>query len=260
MPKKIFVFDIDETLLTCPAFHDGLSIINDVPREVSHFCVYGESYEPSYTINREKIAVLMQAILSNNDEIAFVTAGNCSKQEIQFFCGVEYGINLPEDFCFYNKVQYKVYNLREIAAKYNAQYEDVILIDNCKYHTQSASRSGFSAIRADTNNIPPNNDPYELYGIDKTNGTRYIAQLDALVAEQTQAKERLAQQNEKQETESDDEFFDALESLDEENHSDTKSTHHPAEAADSTLFFTTGESTPSTDPQALSIALPASKQ
>ncbi|PRP61285.1 hypothetical protein C7B72_22850, partial [Bacillus halotolerans] len=128
------------------------------------------------------------------------------------------------------------------------------------YHTQSASRSGFSAIRADTNNIPPNNDPYELYGIDKTNGTRYIAQLDALVAEQTQAKERLAQQNEKQETESDDEFFDALESLDEENHSDTKSTHHPAEAADSTLFFTTGESTPSTDPQALSIALPASKQ
>ncbi|QGP53167.1 hypothetical protein PsalMR5_00574 [Piscirickettsia salmonis] len=62
MPKKIFVYDIDETLLTCPKSH---SLINKVPNTRSHYSVYGSNY-PSYTINRDKIAELMQAILMNN--------------------------------------------------------------------------------------------------------------------------------------------------------------------------------------------------
>ncbi|QGP53165.1 hypothetical protein PsalMR5_00572 [Piscirickettsia salmonis] len=126
----------------------------------------------------------------NKDEIAFITAGSCSKEKIKHFCQIEYNIKLPDNFCFYNGSRNKTLDLQKIVDERHVPPNDVILIDNSKHHTQAATQYGFSVIGVDTNHAPSNPD----YGIDYTNGSLYIQQLEAIVAEQTKARELLAQQ------------------------------------------------------------------
>ncbi|WP_416430529.1 hypothetical protein [Piscirickettsia salmonis] len=129
----------------------------------------------------------MKAILMNKDEIAFITAGSCSKEKIKHFCQIEYNIKLPDNFCFYDGSRNKTLDLQKIIDRCHVPPRDVILIDNNKHHIQAAAQSGFSVIGVDTNHDPTNSD----YGIDYTDGSLYIQQLEAIVAEQTRKRRYL---------------------------------------------------------------------
>ncbi|ALA24435.1 hypothetical protein Psal071_01024 [Piscirickettsia salmonis] len=90
--KKIFVFDIEETLLTTIS-PTRQPYINQVQIDPSHYNpyhplhenVYHNTRSMCYTINREKMAEIMKAILANGDEIAFATTGPLSKDRIHTF-------------------------------------------------------------------------------------------------------------------------------------------------------------------------------
>ncbi|WP_416431087.1 hypothetical protein [Piscirickettsia salmonis] len=170
--KKIFVFDIEETLLTAIS-PTRQPYVNQVPREPSRYNPYHPRQENvphstrsmCYTINREKTAEIMKAILANGDEIAFITTGGFPKDRIYIFFQTEYGINLPADFLFYNRAVYKTESLKKIAESRRIAYENVVLIDNAKPHIEYALNLGFSVIPVDTNNIPDK----PVYGVDTTN-------------------------------------------------------------------------------------------
>ncbi|RNC76533.1 hypothetical protein DA717_15460, partial [Piscirickettsiaceae bacterium NZ-RLO2] len=72
MPKKIFIFDIDETLL-CRG--KSLYRLNSVEITRSSYDPYSKSGLGCYTLQKEKMAAIMQGIIANGDDIAFVTAG-----------------------------------------------------------------------------------------------------------------------------------------------------------------------------------------
>ncbi len=193
MPKKIFVFDIDETLLSDVGLFKDLHQIdqplNEVKKDHATFNPYDvlsnpyRSMSDVVVINKEKIAEIMRGILANGDEVAFVTAGSISKENMRKFCQQEYGISLPDHFYFYND-RNKTPRLKEIALYRGVPHQDVILIDNAKNHISDAEQSGFSVIRADTNNISS----HPNYGVDQTNGELYIQQLETIVAEQARAR------------------------------------------------------------------------
>ncbi|QNR81523.1 hypothetical protein [Piscirickettsia salmonis] len=132
------------------------------------------------------MAEIMKAILANGDEIAFATTGPLSKDRIHTFFQTEYGINLPADFQFYNQTADKTESLKQIAESRRVAYENVILIDNAKMHIELALDFGFSVIPVDTNNVPDN----PVYGVDTTNGTLYIQELEIIVNEQTRLNAR----------------------------------------------------------------------
>ncbi|RNC76936.1 hypothetical protein DA717_13140 [Piscirickettsiaceae bacterium NZ-RLO2] len=170
MPKYIFIFDLDETLL---CHGSNLNWLNPlVPRTLSNYDPYNTP-PGCYTLHKEKIKAIMQGIVSNGDDIGFITAGGIEKEAIKGFCNSEYGIDLGERFEFYNRMQNKLPSLRWIATSHKTLKSNVIFVDNNLHHINSAYKEGFTIVYADNNCR------------DDSCGARYIEKLESIVAERT---------------------------------------------------------------------------
>ncbi|RNC76550.1 hypothetical protein DA717_15365, partial [Piscirickettsiaceae bacterium NZ-RLO2] len=90
MPKMIFTFDLDQTLL-CHA--EELNSLNSVHKTCSHYDPYQGAFKGCYTLQKEAMEVIIQDILKNGNEIAFITAGSIKKQELKQFFQTEYSID-----------------------------------------------------------------------------------------------------------------------------------------------------------------------
>ncbi|OAJ33972.1 hypothetical protein [Piscirickettsia salmonis] len=181
MPKMIFTFDLDATLL-CNS--QDLQSLNTVERTPSNYDPYQGDFGGCHTLQKEKTKKIMQDILKNGDEITFITAGSIKKSEIKQFFQVEYNIDLGDDFQHYYNTIDKTAALMQIAGEND--YTNIVLIDNYFPHIESADTAGFKTIYADNNKN------------DLTNGINYIQQLEEITAERTikpyykQAEEDLA--------------------------------------------------------------------
>ncbi|OAJ34215.1 hypothetical protein [Piscirickettsia salmonis] len=148
MPKKIFIFDLDETLFCASAI---LSRLNTVEKAPSSYDPYHGLFSGCYTLKKEKMTAIMQVILTNGDEIGFITAGSISKESIKCFCLSEYGIGLTDDFKRYNKALDKMPALKELAESYKVPYSYVVFVDNSLDHIKPAHDAGFNVVYADNN-------------------------------------------------------------------------------------------------------------
>ncbi|RNC77727.1 hypothetical protein ACGP04_09210 [Piscirickettsia salmonis] len=201
MPKNIFVFNINKTLLWA---EEHPRTINQVPTQ-STWPFYG--CDNIHIINQEKIAKIMQAILANGDQIVFLqeraktTKNNTreekekeqtEKAEFLRLCTDKYGISLqPNNIYFHHGSDGKIARLLSISQNQQIPRENVILIDNNKSHIKSARNAGFQTVDVDTN-WSHNPD----YGSDSTHGKQYIQNLETIVNKQTlflKAKESLQQ-------------------------------------------------------------------
>ncbi|ALA26335.1 hypothetical protein Psal071_00198 [Piscirickettsia salmonis] len=198
----IFTFDLDETLL---CNNQGLLSLNAVERTPSNYDPYQGAFSGCHTLQKEKTKKIMQDILKNGDEIAFITAGSIKKSEIKQFFQIEYSIDLGNDFQHYYNTRDKTSALIEIAGE-NC-YTNIVLIDNYSPHIESADTAGFKTIYADNNKN------------DLTNGTHYIQQLEEIIAERTikpyykQAEENLAAAIRKRELEHKIAFLTIIEKI-----------------------------------------------
>lgn len=165
--KKIYVWDIDETLLTT-----RLTYINWVDRTRSTFNPYRNKKQTCYTLNKEKMKNILKAIIDNGDEIGFITTSELTKEDIKIFFKKEFGIKLKKDFLFYNRNNYpnesKIVKLMRIANLTSVPPNHIYLIDNLQETVEQAIRSGFNGIYVDNNPI------------DSTDGTVYIEQLQKI--------------------------------------------------------------------------------
>ncbi|MCF6766692.1 hypothetical protein L3V82_13035 [Thiotrichales bacterium 19S3-7] len=170
--KKTFVFDIDETILSCD---NNLSQIfgttnqkkklNDVEKTISEFSPYGKFQ--CWTLKKQEMSEIFRGILNNDDEIAVVTSGGLTKDKIKLFFTNEYGINLGDSFKHYNHIKNKIPILKDIKGEREAS--DIIFVDNSKKNINSARNEGFITVYADTN---PKN---------KSNGKKYILTLQNII-------------------------------------------------------------------------------
>ncbi|OAJ33139.1 hypothetical protein [Piscirickettsia salmonis] len=170
MPKNIFIFDIDETLLC-----HGSTLIRLNPLVMRTLSSYDPYNTPPgcYVLHKEKITAIMQGIVSNGDAIGFITAGGMEKEAIKEFYNREYGINLGDRFEFYNRMQSKLPSLQWIAESNRTLKSNVIFVDNCFSHIESAYKQGFTVVYADNNCS------------DTTYGAQYIEQLESIVTERS---------------------------------------------------------------------------
>ncbi|MGJ3494511.1 hypothetical protein PsalN5692_01008 [Piscirickettsia salmonis] len=201
MPKNIFVFNINKTLLWA---EEHPRTINQVATQ-STWPFYGR--DNIHIINQEKIAKIMQEILANGDQIAFLQERPTpekgknreeqrKEQNASFleFCSHEYGLSLrPNSIHFHHGGDGKIARLLSISENQQIPRENVILIDNNKSHTKSARNAGFQTVDVDTN-WSHNPD----YGSDSTHGRLYIQNLETIVNKKTlflKIKESLQQVN-----------------------------------------------------------------
>ncbi|OAJ32987.1 hypothetical protein [Piscirickettsia salmonis] len=124
MPKKTFAFDLDETLLTAVEREEHLNL---VPRTLSGYDPYNGYYSGTYTLQKEKMAAMMQNILLNGHEVICITSGDISKEEAKKFFLVEYNVGLGNSFLHFNKIKNKTPILKKIAGQRN--YSDIVFID-----------------------------------------------------------------------------------------------------------------------------------
>ncbi|QGN96887.1 hypothetical protein Psal071_03512 (plasmid) [Piscirickettsia salmonis] len=169
MPKMIFTFDLDQTLL-CHA--EELNSLNSVYKTCSHYDPYEGAFKGCYTLQKEAMKEIIQDILKNGNEIAFITAGSIKKQELKQFFQTEYSIDLGEHFQHYYDTEDKTSALKQIAN--NQPYFNTMLIDNNYKHVNLARKAGFRAIYVDNN-----------CG-DLTDGTQHIQDLQKVIHEQAQ--------------------------------------------------------------------------
>ncbi|OAJ35533.1 hypothetical protein [Piscirickettsia salmonis] len=206
MPKNIFVFNINKTLLWAEEFP---KTINQIPITLSTWPAY--RHDNIHVINKEKIAKVMQEILANGDQIAFLQEvpmpeKNKSRkkqreeQDANFleFCSHEYGLSLrPNSIHFHHGGDDKVACLLRISEYQQLPHQNIILIDSNKNHTRSARKTGFQAVDVDSNwDHNTNCDLNPSYGLDSTHGKQYIKTLETIVSKQTlflKAKESLQQ-------------------------------------------------------------------
>ncbi len=173
--RKIFVFDIDQTILS-----DFTSdyCLNQCKKTISQYDPFmGQLGEGCYTLHKNKLSQIMQSIIANGDDIAFITSGTLPKQHIEIFFKHELNTQLNE-FEYFNDIEDKTPYLVQIANKGNYDRHDVIFIDNRKHHITPARNEGFTAIYADNNSK------------DKTNGELYLAELNKIIEEQARARAR----------------------------------------------------------------------
>lgn len=176
MPKKIFIFDIDETLLVTP---NRYGLINQTDRTATINDPYSGNYGQCQTIQKEKLAKIFRDILANGDEIAFVTSGMITKDKIKAFCLSEYDVDLGDNFQHHRGILDKTPVLKQIAG--DKPYPDIVFVDNSSHHIEPAKRAGFTTVYADNN------------ATDRTNGTRYIRHLDIIVSGAKLLEENLNQ-------------------------------------------------------------------
>ncbi|ODN43672.1 hypothetical protein [Piscirickettsia litoralis] len=165
MAKKVFVFDIDETLLSSRPNID--KILNKVSKTPSSYDPYGGYFGTCYSINKQKMKSIMESIIAEGHAIAFVTAGNIEKYEIRSFVEKEYGIDLGDSFLYFNDQLDKTPALKEIQRHYKCKPQDLIFTDNAEYHLHPARKEGFTTIYADNNFF------------DKTDGANYTKELES---------------------------------------------------------------------------------
>lgn len=145
----IFMFDIDETILTT---EKRLKTIHaDIPRQISIFSPYEPLglHESCYTLNKEKMTSIFAKILQNGHKIGFITAGKIEKEGIRKFIKIEYGIDLGE-FIHSYEANDKVVILKAIAKDNRCLDKDIYLIDDNLDHISRASIQGFSTMHVDT--------------------------------------------------------------------------------------------------------------
>lgn len=180
--KYFFIFDIDETLLTTK-----LTYVNGVDRTPSTFNPYRNKKQICYTLNKEKMKIILKAIIDNGDEIGFITASVLDRKDIQTFFKKEFGITLKKNFLFYNRNIYpnedKILKLMRIETLTSASTEHIYLIDNLKETIEHAINHGFKGIYVDNNPIDP------------TQGTVYIEQLQILVRASIELREEKHSEN-----------------------------------------------------------------
>ncbi|MCF6776525.1 hypothetical protein L3V83_08070 [Thiotrichales bacterium 19X7-9] len=186
MSKKIYVFDLDETLFSSGDYFyfDQQKYVKLHPHVLKSFLTPTErnyyidtheelkkqpenqSYEKLiqldeafkdvyhqkfYAIHKDAMRSIMQAILANGDEIAFITAGKFSKMSIKNFFKDVYQIDLGDDFKFFNEQKNKSEKLAELI-KYVESPKDIIFTDNSPTHIfKEAEPLGVTAVYADTN-------------------------------------------------------------------------------------------------------------
>ncbi|QGP55445.1 hypothetical protein PsalMR5_02895 [Piscirickettsia salmonis] len=189
MPKNIFVFNINKTLLwteECP------KTINQIPITLSTWPAYRR--DNIHVINKEKIAKIMQAILANGDQIAFLqerpTPEKSKNREEQKkeqnanfleFCSHEYGLSLrPNSIHFHHGGDGKIACLLRISEHQQLPHQSIILIDSNKNHTISARNAGFQTV-----DIDMNWNHTQDHSSDSTHATQYIQALEAPTAKST---------------------------------------------------------------------------
>jgi hypothetical protein len=164
--KKTFVFDLDQTILSARIRRN---LLNGTEISDASFDPYFGLGNGTDVINRSSISSIFKDILNNKDEIAFITAGNISRDVIRRFCSEVLNIELPESFQHFNQTQNKTPALHEIKA--NRIPSDIVFVDNSMSHITPAKEEGFRTIYADNNRS------------DKTNGTKYISELKQFIQE-----------------------------------------------------------------------------
>jgi hypothetical protein len=98
-------------------------------------------------INKAKISKIMNSILANKHEIAFVTNSGINAKEIKEFCKKELFVDLPNNFLFRNEVVDKTQALKSFAKIRQiepADYKNIVLVDNDANHIKNAKKAGFS--------------------------------------------------------------------------------------------------------------------
>ncbi|WP_144019259.1 hypothetical protein [Piscirickettsia salmonis] len=167
---------------------DNTACTNNIMLETASTHPYrrfqGMENSVTYLLNKTKMTAIMAAILANGDEIAFVTEGLLTKDEMRSFCRVELGIELPENIQYYNNTQDTTSKLQQIAHDLQAEYKDVILIDNGHDHIRDAKDAGFATIPVDMSYAP--SDLVKI-DVDSANGTLYIKKLEEMIARQAHA-------------------------------------------------------------------------
>lgn len=175
MPKKIFFFDIDLTLLV--AGNDRQYLDFDTPVTSSVYNPYSvHGYAVCNTIQKDAMRHIFTGILRNEDEIGFITSGELTKDQILTFVKLEYGIVLPDNTAHYNRKQNpqwlslpasKVHHLTSLARQKGLHHDQIYLIDDSEENLYAASQAGFSTIHADT--------------CEFTSGVLYISKLQDLL-------------------------------------------------------------------------------
>ncbi len=185
-PMKIFMFDIDETLLCWG--RGRVKHLNDIPRSKSRVNPYREfvmvdddtddTYDEDtddtddedtddkcYTLNKGNLKPIIEEIRKQGHVMGFITAGTLRKKHIKEFFQYEYTLDLGDNFIHYFEIKDKTHYLKEIAIKYKLSHEKIILIDDNHKHIAPAREAGFTTILVDS-----------LHGCG-THGTEYIRML-----------------------------------------------------------------------------------
>jgi len=171
MQIKIYIFDIDETLLS--TIETGRYLLNKVPRQISDFNPY-PPHDWQYTcitLNKDKMQTIIKSISNDGHVIGFITKGGLTSQDMRLFFESEYNVSLGEDFPFYNRTSNKTPALQKIAEQYSVTPNQIALIDNGANYIKDANEAGFYTTYVDNN-------PY-----DDTHGSLYIEKLEKIISE-----------------------------------------------------------------------------
>lgn len=148
MPK-LFLFDIDETLLVIDQRVDSLHKKVSLDKALSN--PYGEDFGNCYVLNKAKTQELLHSLYKSNCKIGFITNGDITREEIDTFITENYGITLEDDFIHYNQQADKSKTMDQICMEFSYNKEDLILIDNNQKNIQCALSKGYNTLYVDTN-------------------------------------------------------------------------------------------------------------
>ncbi|OAJ33969.1 hypothetical protein [Piscirickettsia salmonis] len=92
MPQKIFVFDLDQTLICSEGALKWLNSVNKEKLDVRD----APYFDRCYILHKDRMAAIMQAIINNGDRIACITSGEASKFWFVKFFKKQYNIILTD--------------------------------------------------------------------------------------------------------------------------------------------------------------------
>ncbi len=146
----------------------------------SSYNPYGSDFTSvCVTIHKTIMQRIMHNIIKNGDNIAFITAGSLTKDEIFGFVKAEYELTLAKNFMHYNFQNRKNKDLIKISKQHNS---DLVFIDNSQQHIKHASKlklnkHNITAIYANNN-----------YADDAIPLTQWIDELSSDIEKRKQAK------------------------------------------------------------------------
>ncbi|MCF6766406.1 hypothetical protein L3V82_11535 [Thiotrichales bacterium 19S3-7] len=180
MSKRIFAFDLDETLFSCDEYTpSGEYILKLHSNILKYYAEKTKNYYPNmstnfYALHKEAMKQIMHDILANGDEIAFITAGKIPKEQVKAFFRDIYEIELGDDFKFYSNQHNKSHALNQLIEDVENP-KDIVFTDNRITHIlDEAAPLGVTTVYADTN--PP----------DQTSGRQHIEKLQKIIIDRQQ--------------------------------------------------------------------------